>query len=218
MPNIMKTVKYKCVVWDWNGTIVDDVNASLMSVNDMLIKRNMPVINLQQYHSYLDTPISKFYEHLFDLNVVTFDIIQKEFNIGYNKHINANPINIGATEIMQQLVDRGVYQVIVSSSHQNIVDEGARKFGIDKYMNRISGSNDDIVGSKVERAINVISEFTTDYNNVVVIGDTLHDCQLANEIGADCILLSTGHQSKADLETTGKPVIDNLLQLNTYLF
>ena len=61
MLNSMKPAKYKCVVWDWNGTIVDDVNASLMSVNDMLIKRNMPVINLQQYHSYLDTPISKFY-------------------------------------------------------------------------------------------------------------------------------------------------------------
>ena len=149
MLNIMKTAKYKCVVWDWNGTIVDDVNASLMSVNDMLIKRNMPVINLQQYHSYLDTPISKFYEHLFDLSVVTFDIIQKEFNIGYNKHIKTNPINVGATKIMQQLVDRGVYQVIVSSSHQSIVDEGARKFGIDKYMNRLSGSNAALVGSKV---------------------------------------------------------------------
>lgn len=53
---------------------------------------------------------------------------------------------------------------------------------------------------------------------MVVIGDTLHDCQLANEIGADCILLSTGHQSKDDLLTTGKPVINSLKELTKYLF
>mgnify|MGYP006874741744 CR=1 FL=1 len=67
--------KYECVVWDWNGTIVDDVNTSLLSVNDMLIKRNLPTITIQQYHEYLDTPIYKFYEHIFDLNKITFETI-----------------------------------------------------------------------------------------------------------------------------------------------
>ncbi len=216
MLNNMK--KYECVVWDWNGTIVDDVNASLMSVNDMLIKRNLPTITIQQYHQYLDTPIYKFYEHIFDLNKITFDVIQSEFNSGYNKYISDNPLNDGAIAVMKMLKESDIKQVIVSSSNQDIVQKGAEKFGVAEYMNYISGSSDNFVGSKVERAIGVISKITTDYSKVVVIGDTLHDCQLANEIGADCILLSTGHQSKADLQTTGKPVIDSLNELNQYLF
>lgn len=210
--------KYDCVVWDWNGTIVDDVNASLLSVNDMLIKRNLPLITLEQYHQYLDTPIYKFYEHIFDLNEVTFDIIQTEFNSGYNKHISDNPLNDGAISVMKRLKESNIKQVIVSSSNQSIVQNGAEKLGVAEYMDYISGSSDNFVGSKVERAINVISKITTDYSKVVVIGDTLHDCELATEIGADCILLSTGHQSKADLLTTGKLVIDNLSVLNQYLF
>lgn len=214
----MHNNKYDCVVWDWNGTIVDDVNASLMSVNDMLIKRNMPIITIEQYHSYLDTPISKFYEHLFDLNQITFDVIQKEFNSGYAKHIKENPLNDGSLEIMQLLKEKNINQVIVSSSHQDIVEEGAKRLGVTKYISYISGSSDNFVGSKVQRAKNVINKFTDDYSRVVVIGDTLHDCQLANEIGSDCILLSTGHQSKADLVSTGKPVIDSLKQLIKYLF
>lgn len=216
MLNNMK--KYECVVWDWNGTIVDDVNTSLMSVNDMLIKRNLPTITIQQYHQYLDTPIYKFYEHIFDLNKITFDVIQSEFNSGYNKYIPDNPLNDGAIAVMKMLKESDINQVIVSSSNQDIVQNGAEKFGVAEYMNYISGSSDNFVGSKVERAIGVISKITTDYSKVVVIGDTLHDCQLANEIGADCILLSTGHQSKADLQTTGKPVIDSLNELNQYLF
>ena len=210
--------KYECVVWDWNGTIVDDVNTSLLSVNDMLIKRNLPTITIQQYHEYLDTPIYKFYEHIFDLNKITFDVIQSEFNSGYNKYISDNPLNDGAIAVMKMLKEIDIKQVIVSSSNQDIVQKGAEKFGVAEYMNYISGSSDNFVGSKVERAIGVISKITTDYSKVVVIGDTLHDCQLANEIGADCILLSTGHQSKADLQTTGKPVIDSLNELNQYLF
>lgn len=210
--------KYECVVWDWNGTIVDDVKTSLLSVNDMLIKRKLPTITLEQYHQYLDTPIYKFYEHIFDLNEVTFDVIQTEFNLGYNKHIPGNPLNNGALTIMQKLKQNDIKQVIVSSSNQAIVKKGAEKFGVAEYMNYISGSSDNFVGSKVERAIGVISKITTDYSKVVVIGDTLHDCQLANEIGANCILLSTGHQSKADLQTTGKPIIDNLNELDKYLF
>lgn len=205
--------KYECVVWDWNGTIVDDVNASLLSVNDMLIKRNLPTITIQQYHQYLDTPIYKFYEHIFDLSKITFDVIQSEFNSGYNKHISDNPLNNGAIAVMKMLKQSNIKQVIVSSSNQEIVQKGAEKLGVAEYMDYISGSSDNFVGSKVERAIGVISKITTNYSNVVVIGDTLHDCQLANEIGADCILLSTGHQSKADLQTTGKPVIDSLNEL-----
>lgn len=210
--------KYECVVWDWNGTIVDDVNASLLSVNDMLIKRNLPLITLEQYHQYLDTPIYKFYEHIFDLNKITFDIIQTEFNLGYNKHISDNPLNDGALTIMQKLRLNDIKQVIVSSSNQDIVQRGAERLSVAEYIDFISGSSDNFVGSKVERAIGVISKITTDYSKVVVIGDTLHDCQLANEIGADCILLSTGHQSKADLLTTGKPVIDSLNEVNQYIF
>lgn len=215
---ITQNQKYECVVWDWNGTIVDDVNASLLSVNDMLIKRNLPTITIQQYHEYLDTPIYKFYEHIFDLNKITFDVIQSEFNSGYNKYISDNPLNDSAIAVMKKLKESDIKQVIVSSSNQDIVQKGAEKFGVAEYMNYISGSSDNFVGSKVERAIGVISKITTNYSKVVVIGDTLHDCQLANEIGADCILLSTGHQSKADLQTTGKPVIDSLNELNQYLF
>ena len=64
----MKTPK--TVIWDWNGTLADDGYASLLVVNDILAKRNMPPITMDQYYQYIDTPISRFYEHLFDLNKV----------------------------------------------------------------------------------------------------------------------------------------------------
>ena len=74
------------ILWDWNGTLADDGYASLLAVNDMLEKRSMPAITMEQYYQYIDTPISKFYEHLFDLNQVTMDTIAVEFAEGYARH------------------------------------------------------------------------------------------------------------------------------------
>lgn len=210
--------KYKCVVWDWNGTIIDDVHTALKAVNDMLLKRNMSPITLAQYHSYIDTPIYKFYENIFDLSVVTMDMITKEFDSGYEKYLKENPINDGAFEIMQMIKDNACKQIIVSSSNDDLVNDKSRRFGVAQYMDFVSGSGNSFVGSKVERAKSVIGNVTNDYKSVIVIGDTLHDFELSQELGSECVLISTGHQSRSDLLRTGKPVIDSLYQLKEYLF
>ena len=69
----MAASKYKLIIWDWNGTLYADRDISLMTVNYILDKRGMPPITLEQYYSYVDTPITRFYEHLFDMSKVSFD-------------------------------------------------------------------------------------------------------------------------------------------------
>ena len=122
--------------------------------------------------------------------------------------IGENPLNAGALELMEYFKNIGIRQIIVSSSSHKIVEEAANRLGVARYMDYISGSGDNAVGSKVQRAVSVINKVTKDYSRVVAVGDTLHDCQL----------VSTGHQSKQDLLTTGKPVIDSLYQLKNYIF
>ncbi len=211
--------KYICVVWDWNGTIIDDVRISLKAVNDILRKRHKPQITLEQYRSYIDVPITKFYDNIFDLKTeISFDTLQKEFNNAYHHYLSEASLNDGIIPLMQKIRDCGMKQIIVSSSHQSIVERNSEKFGVRKYMDYLSGSDNHFVGSKLERAVNTIHKITYDHSKVIAIGDTLHDCELAVEIGADCILISTGHQSKMDLLSTGKPVIDNIKELEKYLF
>ena len=48
---------------------------------------------------------------------------------------------------------------------------------------------------------------------VLLIGDTIHDCEVAQEIGADPILLSVGHQARKKLEKCKVPLIESLSEL-----
>ncbi|HHZ05637.1 MAG TPA: HAD family hydrolase [Clostridiales bacterium] len=205
--------RYDCIIWDWNGTLIDDVSVALSSVNDMLIKRNMKTIDIQDYYNYIDTPIIRFYEHLFDLNIVTFDTIAKEFAIGYDKHIPENPVMDNAREMLGFFKEQSISQLIISASNQEKIDAAAKAYGLYEYFACVSGADNINAESKIHRAKNIIKSFNSSWDKTLVIGDTLHDFQMAQHLGVDCVLLSRGHQGKADLQTANVPVIDNLIDL-----
>ena len=79
-------MKYKYVIWDWNGTLLDDVGAALASVNDMLALRGKEPIDLVRYRECIGVPIIKFYEQVFDMANDDYQLIIKQFNEGYARH------------------------------------------------------------------------------------------------------------------------------------
>lgn len=95
-------MKYSLVIWDWNGTLLDDVGPALASVNDMLERRKREPITLRQYYDYIGTPIRRFYERLFDLNAVDYAELLKEYNRGYEKHLERGSLMKGALEALDR--------------------------------------------------------------------------------------------------------------------
>ena len=83
------------VVWDWNGTLLDDVEASLVSVNDMLDSFSIPPITLETYYTYVDTPISRFYEHLFDLEKMPMSRLAPLFRERMAAHADQCGFDVG---------------------------------------------------------------------------------------------------------------------------
>ena len=74
------------IIWDWNGTIIDDVGIALNAVNDMLREQDRPEITLEEYRKAMDTPILRFYEQFFDMDVTDFDWIAERFQSYYVHH------------------------------------------------------------------------------------------------------------------------------------
>ena len=46
-----------------------------------------------------------------------------------------------------------------------------------------------------------------------MVGDTLHDSEVAEAMNIDCLLVDHGHISRERLEKTGRKVISNLNQV-----
>ena len=210
-------MKYTTIAWDWNGTLLDDAHICMECVNDMLRKRNMPTLDLPTYRSYVDNPIIKAYEHIFDLKVVTFDIIVKEFYESYPKYIKDARLIPEAVPMLEFFKEKECRQIIITAAHTPDVLEYLCKFGIKNYFDAVLGSHDLQGGSKISWAMEYAKSENFSKGKLLVIGDTAHDAETAAAIGADCILFSGGHQCEEKLKATGKPVVKNLLEIKALI-
>lgn len=210
--------KIKLVIWDWNGTLQDDARAAWESVNDMLRRRDMPLITFEQYSGYIETPIIGFYRHIFDLETITFEQISKEFHEGYALHMQGRGLMDGAVQVIDRLQDAGIKQVIVSSGEKNWIMSYAEKYGILHYFDAVLGADDLEAGSKVERARSYMERCGVEARHTLVVGDLLHDAEMAQAIGARCLLVAKGHQIRPHLEESGMPVTDDITGVADMIF
>lgn len=206
----MNKFRYSHIIWDWNGTLLDDVGIALASVNAMLARRGEKLITMAQYYDYIGIPIRKFYERVFDLNTVDYNEILKEYNQGYEERLRVAGLSTGAEEVLEQLSAAGIRQTVVSSCEQNQLKRYIRHFGIASYFDAVLGSEDFLAGSKVERARSFLQSRSISPSEVLVVGDLEHDWEMAKAIGADCVLVSTGHQSTETLKKCAVPVFSSV--------
>lgn len=206
------------IIWDWNGTLADDVRVALQSVNDILARRGRVPITLNDYYSYIDTPIRRFYEHLFSpLDDALFGQILVEFNEGYRLHMDDTGLMAGGRETLERFQKAGLRQMIVSSSHIGELLHFGRLFGVEGYFDPILGAEDFQASGKVEMACRFLREQGIFPDECAVIGDTLHDRDMAKAIGCPVCLLDRGHQGRKELEDSGEPVFHELAEIGDFL-
>lgn len=203
-------MKYTHVIWDWNGTLLNDLGASLASVNDMLAERGKPPIDVDFYKECICTPIKGFYEKTFDMEKEDYSVIIKQYNEGYLYHLKDCGLTLGAHEALEHFKSCGAKQIIVSSSNNDQLLCNAEKYGVMDYFDAILGAGDYFAGSKIERARNYLEQSGEQKGKVLVIGDLIHDAEMAAELFADCMLLTSGHEHPSRLQSVGVPLVDDL--------
>lgn len=205
-------VKYTHVIWDWNGTLLNDISASLASVNDMLAVRGRPPMDIDFYRECIGVPIIKFYEKAFDMENEDYSVIIKQYNEGYLRYLDECKLTDGATEVLDFFEKNGVKQAIISSSNNELLIQNVTKYGIFDRFDAVLGADDFYAGSKIERAENYLKNSGEEFR-ALVVGDLEHDAEMAAKIGADCVLLSSGHENRERLYAANAKVISDLNEL-----
>lgn len=200
----------KVILWDWNGTIFDDLDISLEAVNLLLDEYNKPRINKEQYYSYLDTPIIKFYSHLFDFDITPFSVLGERFHFHYGILSKYAGLTDGVWETIKQLKELGFGQYIVSASHKDKIIPKAEELGVLEYMDDIIAADDYSASDKIERTLEYFKKREISLDNCLVIGDSLHDLEMAEKMNTGCVLLSTGHEGRQKLLNKGGNVVDRI--------
>lgn len=203
--------RYTHVVWDWNGTLLDDAWLCVDVMNEVLAARNMPALTVERYQAIFDFPVIRYYERIgFDLEREPFEVVGTEFIQRYEARRTEANLRPEARAVLGALRETGVRQSVLSAYRQDTLDSLLRHHAVDAYFHDITGSDDHYARGKTEQGRALLKRLRVDPSCVLLVGDTAHDHEVAQAMGVDCLLLPGGTHTAERLSSCGAPVIRDL--------
>ncbi|MCH9021512.1 MAG: HAD family hydrolase [Planctomycetes bacterium] len=207
----MELTKYKHIIWDWNGTLLDDLWLCVESVNQSLSRRKLPSLTQQRYQELFDFPVIGFYEQLgFDFEAESFEKLSSEYHAQYEPRWNECGLQRGAREALEAVAKAGLTQSLLSAAHQDMLNAGVAHFGLGDYFTQVCGLENKQAKGKVDAGRKMIEQLGIERGEVLLIGDTVHDYEVAQALGVDCVLVVSGHHRREKLKQCGVEVFDGL--------
>ncbi len=202
------------IIWDWNGTLLDDAMLAVSTMNQILEKRGMALLSVDTYKSVFTFPVIKYYQRIgFDFQREPFEIPASEFIDLYNSKVDKCRLHNDTVRILSAFQSRRMRQFILSAMEQTVLDQCLLNYKIDHFFEYALGLDNIYAASKIENGRRLIAQQNLKASQLVLIGDTVHDFEVATELGCSCILVADGHQSKGVLQETGAKVLDSISQL-----
>lgn len=207
-------MKYSHIIWDFNGTLLDDTQTCVNVMNKTLQKRNMPLITTDDYRKLFCFPVIDYYKKLgFTFETEPFEEVGMEFINNYEKEAPSCNLNKGVNEALLAVRNAGLSQSVLSAYHIDSLNAFIKTLKIADFFESIIGLDNHYAESKTHLGIHWINKTKINPSSVLMIGDTTHDKEVADAMGIDIALYPYGHQDKSILLESGAKILDNLEQI-----
>ena len=209
-------MKYKHIVWDWNGTLLDDRWLCIEAINVVLGSRGMPLVSDKTYRDVFCFPVIKYYEKL------GFDFTKEHFPISgfleyYKSRFKDCKLHKDAEFVLKRINGSGATQSILSAGKQSSLVRWVNHHNIGHLFNQLIGIKNEKADGKIEAGINWLKTSRLEPENILLVGDTIHDREVSQEMGVKCLLIDIGHVSTKRLNKTGERVLPALRGILEYL-
>ncbi len=208
-------MKYSHIIWDFNGTILDDVTPCIDVLNTMLKERSLKSVTKDEYLKVFGFPIKAYYEKLgFDFTKEDYGVMAIEWSKLYKDAAENSGICKGVKEALEHFKKLGLPQYILSATEYGMLKEQIKSLGIGSYFTELLALKDFHAVSKVSLGKEWAEKVKP--QRMLFIGDTLHDYETAVAMGAECVLIAAGHQCRDRLSKCGVPVLSSAEELIPY--
>ena len=215
------------VIWDWNGTLLDDAKACAAAVDALMRRRGLAGESLNGYRDRIRFPVRAYYlETGFDLRAEAYESLCDEFGEAYalalagqvpedsvHMGFSASTIHADVVSVLQASADVGVTHAIVSASEQDTLVRQVSEYGLSGHFTALIGRNDNHGGTKDHLVREWVRTCGYHPDQILYIGDTEHDYEAAASAGIRMALVSDGHVTLERLKRLGVPVFTDRRRL-----
>jgi len=205
---------FKHVIWDWNGTLLNDGWLCVDIINGLLRERSLPTITFEQYQELFGFPIRDYYVRLgLTFERESFEALAQQYVSIYYRRVGECELHEGARALLEAMQCQQIGQSLLSAAHDENLRAMVAHFRVGGYFHRMAGLDDHYAASKTNLGKQLIRELTVSPEEILFVGDTLHDFEVASVLGTRCVLMAHGHHAKGRLEQCGSPVLTSFAEL-----
>lgn len=184
----------KYIFWDFNGTILDDARLCYDILIEMLKEEERPLVTFDEYLMIFTFPVETYYDKVYDLKKTPFKVLAHRFIDKYQPRSLSLGLHDGVIETIKACEEKGYKNVLLSASEIKNLHEQLKHYKIDHLFDEVLGTSDVYANSKVKVAERFIEENHINPKDILMIGDTLHDAEVAHSLGCRILLYTKGHQ------------------------
>lgn len=211
--------KKKYIVWDWNGTLLNDVDLCVESINYLLAKERLPILpDKDAYQRVFKFPIIDYYKDAgFDFDKRPFPQLADDYMQYYQPRSLSCPLHEGVHDTLKTCASLGYTQVLLSASKMDLLLEQLKGYSITPYFEEILALDNIHAYSKAKLASDFAKRIANEKESILFLGDSVHDHEVASGAGAECVLIANGHEHKEKLEQTGCRVLNTIQEFKELL-
>jgi len=204
----MKNIEH--IFWDWNGTLLNDAWLCCDVMNRMLLSRKMPEMTMERYAEIFDFPIVHYYERIgFDFGKESFEALGFEFIDGYENRRKETELYGDVYLALDRVAEQGLGQSILSAYKQDTLVQLVDVHGLKDYFHDLHGHEHIYPVGKTPQGKKALNALGIAPEKTVLIGDTVHDAEVAEALGMQCVLIPGGNQPETRLRACGVPVVNS---------
>lgn len=209
--------KFQTVIWDWNGTLLDDVEVNRKIINTMLLRRGLKPLGEAVYKDSFCFPVQSFQRRIgFNFEEESVKEISEEYHRFYKIYEKEILLNADATSVLNALHARKIDQYILSAAAKDDLIKMLNTFDLQSKFIGIYGATDICASGKTAIGKCLMQTHLLNPDTTLLIGDTVHDAEVAEALGIACILYAGGHNS-LDLLSEKAVVVTRLKDLLSFI-
>ena len=204
----------KYIIFDFNGTILDDTDVCI-KIENLCIKHfglNRGVLSKEEYLQIFTFPVKKYYENVgFDWDHYSFEEIGDYWFKLYCELKDEYKVFDEVIDFLKKSHEKGYKNVILSASNIDAMKQQLEELNIEDYFDEVLGMDNIYAYSKVSIGLAWMKDKNPE--DCLMIGDTLHDYEVAKQMGVKCVLVAKGHQAKNVLQSGCDNVVDDIREV-----
>ena len=205
------------IIWDWNGTLLNDTALTVRSAMAALEAVGQPRnLTVDMWREVSTRPLRTIYSRLVDTPLAEdqWQVLENVWMTTYLAGLPEVGLNPMARQALEEAESAGMTQSIVSLHIESELRANVEAMGITNLFTHISGTHDVANCERPPKAAEVRSQLRDlglDPWQAVMIGDMVDDAREADEAGVRAVLVPTGDTSRERLVASGYPVADSLV-------